>query len=66
MPKVYFSNDDDEPSLDKVNHVQNSTLLHFTFYISPFIGDLLILLHCIDIIVFNSPFDLLLWSLVGH
>jgi hypothetical protein len=42
------------------------TSLHFTFCILPFIGDLLVLLHCIDIIVLNNPFDLLLWSLVRH
>jgi hypothetical protein len=43
-----------------------STLLQFTFCLLPFIGDLLVLPHCIDISVLNSPFDLLLWPLVRH
>jgi len=47
------------------SHSLKLYLIALYFCILPFIGDLLVLLHCIDIIVLNNPFDLLLWSLVG-
>jgi hypothetical protein len=37
-----------------------STLLYFTFCILPFIGYLLVILLCNDILVLSSTFDLLL------